>query len=77
MRDLLPVLHAEPDRRRTELVELLGCNPSDVLQVSAKEGVGVPELLEEIVHRVPAPKGDPNAPPRAPLYAARAASSDR
>ncbi len=72
--EIIPVLNkidlpgAEPERRRTELVELLGCNPSDVLQVSAKEGVGVPELLEEIVHRVPAPKGDAEAPPRALIF---------
>jgi GTP-binding protein LepA len=72
--EIIPVLNkidlpgAEPDRRRAELVELLGCNPSDVLQVSAKEGVGVPELLEEIVHRVPAPSGDADAPPRALIF---------
>jgi GTP-binding protein LepA len=72
--EIIPVLNkidlpgAEPERRRAELVELLGCMPEDVLQVSAKEGVGVPELLEEIVHRVPAPQGDANAPPRALIF---------
>src|SRR4026209_986266 len=63
--EIIPVLNkidlpgAEPDKRRAEVCELLGCMPEDVLQVSAKEGIGVPELLEEIVRRVPPPKGDP------------------
>src|SRR5687767_4455362 len=50
--EIIPVLNkidlpgAEPDRRRQEIVDLIGCMPEDVLQVSAKEGTGVPELLE-------------------------------
>ena len=51
-----------------EVVDLLGCRPEDILMVSAKEGVGVPELLEAIIERVPAPSGDPNAPLRALVY---------
>jgi GTP-binding protein LepA len=57
--EIIPVLNkidlpgAEPERRRAELVDLLGVDPEEVLQVSAKEGIGVPDLLEAIVRRVP------------------------
>ncbi|HUP87764.1 MAG TPA: translation elongation factor 4 [Longimicrobiales bacterium] len=72
--EIIPVLNkidlpgAEPEKRKAELVELLGVSPEEVLSVSAKEGVGVPELLEEIVKRVPAPQGDANAPLRALIF---------
>src|SRR5688572_1037125 len=72
--EIIPVLNkidlpgAEPERRKQELVDLLGVLPEEVLSVSAKEGVGVPELLEEIVRRVPAPEGDPDAPLRALIF---------
>ncbi|HEY0810241.1 MAG TPA: translation elongation factor 4 [Longimicrobiales bacterium] len=72
--EIVPVLNkidlpgAEPERRRQELEDLLGVLPEEVLSVSAKDGVGVPELLEEIVRRVPPPEGDPNAPLRALIF---------
>ena len=72
--EIVPVLNkidlpgAEPEKRRQELVELLGVDPEDVLTVSAKEGTGVPELLEQIVKKVPAPKGDVRAPLRALIF---------
>jgi GTP-binding protein LepA len=72
--EIIPVLNkidlpgAEPDRRRAELVELLGVAPEEVLTVSAKEGTGVPELLEEIVRRVPPPSGSVAAPLRALIF---------
>ena len=72
--EIIPVLNkidlpgAEPERRRQELVDLLGVLPEEVLTVSAKEGVGVPELLEEIVRRVPPPEGNPDAPLRALIF---------
>ncbi len=72
--EIIPVLNkidlpgAEPDRRRQEVVDLLGCDPAEVLQVSAKAGIGIAELLEEIVRRVPAPQGDVNGPLRALIY---------
>ncbi len=72
--EIIPVLNkidlpgAEPERRRDELVDLLGCEPEDVLMVSAKEGTGVDVLLERIVERVPAPVGDPDAPLRALIF---------
>ncbi len=72
--EIIPVLNkidlpgAEPERRRQELVDLLGVDPEEVLYVSAKEGTGVPELLEAIVQRVPPPEGDPDAPLRALIF---------
>ena len=72
--EIIPVLNkidlpgAEPERRRKEVVELLGCAPEDVLEVSAKEGTGVPELLEEVIKRVPSPQGNVDGPLRALIY---------
>ena len=72
--EIIPILNkidlpgAEPERRREEVVGLLGCDPEDVLLVSAKEGLGIPALLERIVEKVPPPKGDPGAPLRALVY---------
>jgi GTP-binding protein LepA len=72
--EIIPVLNkidlpgAEPERRREELVDLLGVDPGEVLDVSAKEGIGVPELLEAIVRKVPPPTGDPDGPPRALIF---------
>ena len=72
--EIIPILNkidlpgAEPERRRQELIDLLGSRAEDVLLVSAKEGLGIPELLEEIVRRVPPPEGDPDAPLRALIY---------
>src|SRR5512142_2558015 len=72
--EIIPVLNkidlpgAEPERRRAELVDLLGVDPSEVLAVSAKEGIGIDELLERIVEKVPPPTGDPDAPLRALIF---------
>ncbi|MGI9180244.1 MAG: translation elongation factor 4 [Longimicrobiaceae bacterium] len=72
--EIIPILNkidlpgAEPERRRDELVDLLGVAPEEVLFVSAKEGLGVPELLEAVVQRVPPPEGDPDAPARALIF---------
>ena len=72
--DLVPVLNkvdlpgAEPDRVIGEIVDLIGCEPADVLRISAKTGEGVREVLEAIVARIPAPQGDPAAAPRALIF---------
>jgi GTP-binding protein LepA len=71
---IIPVLNkidlpgAEPERRKQEVHELLGVDPDDILMVSAKEGIGIAELLEEVVKRVPAPTGNPDGPLRALIY---------
>ena len=72
--EIVPVLNkidlpgAEPERRAAELVELLGVAREDVLAVSAKEGTGIPDLLEAIVAKVPAPRGKPDSPLRALVF---------
>jgi GTP-binding protein LepA len=71
---LIPVLNkidlpaAQPDAYAAELAGIIGCDPSEVLRVSAKTGDGVPELMHEIVEQVPAPTGDPDAPARALIF---------
>lgn len=65
---VLPVLNkidlpqAEPDRVRHEIEEIIGVDATDSIDISAKTGVGVSDLLEQLVHRIPAPVGDPEAP---------------
>src|ERR1043165_5238194 len=72
--EIIPVLNkidlpgAEPERRRQELHDLIGADPDDILLVSAKEGGGIPALLEMVVKKVPPPKGDANAPLRALIF---------
>ena len=71
---IVPVLNkidlpaAQPERYAEELASLVGVEPDDVLRVSGKTGVGVPELLDRIVGAVPAPVGDPDAPTRAMIF---------
>ena len=55
---------ADPDRVIVEIVDLIGCEPEDVLRISAKTGEGVPQVLEAIVARIRPPQGEPEAPPR-------------
>mgnify|MGYP001794886776 CR=1 FL=1 len=59
---------AEPGKRRKEVADLRGIDESEILLVSAKEGIGIGELLEEVVRKVPPPEGDANAPLRALIY---------
>ncbi|MGH2554557.1 MAG: GTP-binding protein, partial [Actinomycetota bacterium] len=59
---------ADADEVASELGELIGCDPAEVLRVSAKTGQGVPDLLEAIVSRVPPPRGDPIGPLRALIF---------
>ncbi|KYH43857.1 translation elongation factor 4 [Branchiibius sp. NY16-3462-2] len=71
---IIPVLNkidlpaAQPEKYAEELAGLIGCEPSDCLQVSGKTGVGVEALLDQIVADIPAPQGDPNAPARAMIF---------
>jgi GTP-binding protein LepA len=72
--EIIPILNkidlpgAEPDRRAQEVSDLLGVDPDSILRVSAKAGIGIRELLEAVVEKVPAPVGDENAPLRALIY---------
>jgi len=59
---------ADPDRCKEELERVLGIPADEVLTISAKTGVGVPELLDAIVDRIPAPKGDPEASLQALIF---------
>ncbi len=71
---IVPVLNkidlasARPDEVAEEVTHILGGKPADVLRVSAKEGVGIDELLEAIVQQVPPPRGNPDAPLRALIF---------
>ena len=72
--EIIPILNkidlpsANPEEVTDEIVNLLGCKPEDVLRVSGKTGAGVKELLEQIVERIPAPEGDPDAPLQALIF---------
>ena len=59
---------AQPDRVAREIEQVLGVPAAEMLQVSAKTGEGVPDLLEALVQRVPPPTGDPDAPARALVF---------
>src|SRR4051812_32935911 len=69
--EIIPVINkidlpsAEPDRIREQIEQVIGLDASDAVLASAKSGIGVHEILEQIVEKVPPPKGDPNAPLRA------------
>ncbi|MCM1163904.1 MAG: translation elongation factor 4 [Muribaculaceae bacterium] len=72
--EIIPVINkvdlesAKPDEVEDQIVDLLGCDPSDIIRASGKTGVGVPEILQAIVERIPAPKGDPEAPLQALIF---------
>ncbi|MDQ3577051.1 MAG: translation elongation factor 4, partial [Actinomycetota bacterium] len=71
---IIPVLNkidlpaADPDKYAAEIAHIIGCEPGEVLRVSAKTGFGVRELLNEVVRVVPAPVGDADAPARAMIF---------
>jgi GTP-binding protein LepA len=72
--EIIPVLNkidlpgAEPEKRKQEVHDLLGVDPDDILMVSAKEGIGIAELLEQVIRKVPPPVGDADGPLRALIY---------
>ena len=71
---IIPVLNkidlpaAQPDKYAAELAHIIGCDPDDVLRVSAKTGEGVEALLDRICRDIPAPVGQVDAPPRAMIF---------
>ncbi len=72
--EIIPVLNkidlpsSMPEEVSDEIVNLIGCKREDIMRASGKTGAGVHEILREIVHRVPAPKGDLNAPLKALIF---------
>ena len=72
--EIIPVMNkidmdsAMVDIVEDQMVDLLGCDPSEILKVSARTGEGVPAVLDAIVDRIPCPKGDPNAPLQALIF---------
>lgn len=66
--EIIPVMNkmdmdsAMPDEVEDQIVDLLGCKPHEIIRASGKTGLGVEEILRAIVERIPAPKGDPEAP---------------
>ena len=71
--EIVPVLNkidlpaAEPERIRAQIEDVIGIDASDAVLISAKSGIGIPDVLEAIVNRLPAPKGDRDAPLKAML----------
>ncbi|MFD1883779.1 translation elongation factor 4 [Paracoccus pacificus] len=71
--EIVPVLNkidlpaSEPDRVKEQIEDVIGIDASDAIPISAKTGIGIPDVLEAIVHRLPAPKGDRDAPLKAML----------
>mgnify|MGYP002332387502 FL=1 len=72
--EIIPVLNkvdlpsANPEEVTDDIVELLGCDPEEVIHASGKTGFGVDNILQAIIERVPAPKGDPEAPLQALIF---------
>ncbi|WP_067146618.1 translation elongation factor 4 [Pseudotamlana agarivorans] len=72
--EIIPVLNkvdlpsANPEEVTDDIVDLLGCDPEEVIHASGKTGFGVDDILAAIIERIPAPKGDPNAPLQALIF---------
>ncbi len=72
--EIIPILNkmdlpsANPEEVKDQIVDLLGCRREEIMAASGKTGLGVDKVLEEIVHRIPAPKGDPAAPLQALIF---------
>ena len=72
--DVFPVINkidlpsADPDRVAAEIEYIIGIEAQDAPRISAKNGINIEAVLEEIVHKIPAPKGDPNAPLKALIF---------
>lgn len=72
--EIIPIVNkvdldsAKPDEVEDQIIELLGCKREEIIRASGKTGIGIPEILEAIVNRVPAPVGDPEAPLQALIF---------
>ncbi len=72
--EILPVINkidlpsADPDRVKQEVEDVIGLDTSDAVLASAKNGIGIEDILEQVVEKVPAPTGDPEAPLKALIF---------
>ena len=72
--EIIPVLNkcdldsANPEEVEDEIIDLLGCKREEIIRASGKTGLGVPEILQAIIERIPAPQGDPSAPLQALIF---------
>jgi GTP-binding protein LepA len=72
--EIIPVLNkmdmqsAMPEEVKDQIVDLIGCDRGDIIEASGKTGVGIDEILDAIIHRIPAPVGDPQAPLEALIF---------
>ena len=72
--DIIPVINkidlpaADVDRAKRQIAELVGLDPEEAIPASAKAGLGIEEILEAVVRRVPSPRGDPEAPLKAMVF---------
>jgi GTP-binding protein LepA len=72
--EIIPIINkcdlesAMPETVEDEIIELLGCDREDIIRASGKTGMGVPEIMARIIERIPAPKGDPEAPLQALIF---------
>lgn len=72
--EIIPVMNkmdseaAMPDEVEDQIVDLIGCQPGDIIRASARIGMGIEEILDAIINRIPAPKGDPEAPLQALIF---------
>ncbi len=72
--EIIPVLNkidmpaAHPDEVEDEIVDLIGCDPEDIIRASGKTGEGIPAILDAVVDRIPCPKGDAKAPLQALIF---------
>ena len=72
--EIIPIMNkidlpsAEPELVKDQIIDLIGCDDEDIIPASAKTGLGIHDILRAIIERVPAPKGDPQAPLQAMIF---------
>jgi GTP-binding protein LepA len=72
--EIIPIMNkmdmdnAMPEDVEEQIIDLIGCDPSEIIRASGKTGMGVDEILEAIIKRIPSPKGDPEAPLQALIF---------
>ena len=72
--EIIPIVNkvdldsAKPEEVEDQIIDLLGCKREEIIRASGKTGIGIPDILEAIIDRVPAPEGDPDAPLQALIF---------